>query len=147
MRGGRAREERGAAIVEMAFVAPLLLALIFGVIEFGWGFGQRLDVRHGAREAARLVAVNYRESGGTGATQGAQIVDATCERMDLSAGAEVTLARSGTRVGDTATVTVRAELDDLTGFFGALLDVTLSSTVETRLERAATWSPLTRACP
>lgn len=147
MRERRARGDGGAAIVEAAFVVPLLLLLIFGIIEFGWAFGQRLDVRHGAREGARLAAVNYREAGGTGPTQAAQIVDATCERMDLAADTEISLTRTGTKVGDTATVTVRAELDDLTGFFGALLDVTLSSTVETRLERAATWTPVTRACP
>lgn len=135
-------------MIETAIVAPLLLALIFGVIEFGWAFGQRLDVRHGAREGARLVAVNYREGGGSGAVQADQIVDATCGRMDLAADVVVTLARSGTRVGDTATVSVRSAVDSITGFYGPIMDgLVLASTVETRIERTATWTPVTRTCP
>ena len=31
-------KRRGAAVVEMAVVTPLLLTLLFGVIEFGWVF-------------------------------------------------------------------------------------------------------------
>ena len=54
-----ASDDRGAALVETAVVAPILLLLIFGIVEFGLLFGVKLDVSQGAREAARLAAVNY----------------------------------------------------------------------------------------
>ena len=54
------RGERGASLVEFALTAPFLILLLLGIIEFGWAFNQNLDVRHGARETARLVDVNRR---------------------------------------------------------------------------------------
>ena len=45
-------------MVEFALVAPLLFLLVFGIIDFGWAFSQNLDVKHAAREGARLAAVN-----------------------------------------------------------------------------------------
>lgn len=136
-------------IVESAFVVPVLLVLLLGIIEFGWAFGQHLDVRHAAREGSRLAAVNYRTStSSTGATQGNQIADETCSRLDLASGAVVTLSRSAAAVGSTLTVTVEAPLDQLTGFFGLTLNgVDLVSTVRSRIEQRATWDPVTRTCP
>ena len=40
--GSSARRRRGVAVVELAVVLPLLLALVFGIIEFGWVFMIRL---------------------------------------------------------------------------------------------------------
>ena len=34
------RREQGTSMVEMVFVTPLLLMLVFGVAEFGVAFGQ-----------------------------------------------------------------------------------------------------------
>lgn len=47
----------GASAVEFAIVVPLLLALILGMIEFGFMFQAQLAVTHAAREGARLAAV------------------------------------------------------------------------------------------
>ena len=46
----RARGERGASLVEFAILAPLLIVLVLGIVEFGWLFSQNNDVRHGPRE-------------------------------------------------------------------------------------------------
>ena len=54
-----AKGERGAALVEMAMIFPVIIMLLFGVIEMSWLFAQANDVRHGAREGARLAAVNF----------------------------------------------------------------------------------------
>ena len=48
----------------MALVAPFLLLLLFGIIEFAWVFGQNLSVTHGAREGARLAAVDFGDADG-----------------------------------------------------------------------------------
>ncbi|MEP0844532.1 MAG: pilus assembly protein [Phycisphaerae bacterium] len=54
-RGGYAR--RGAAVVEMAVVTPLLLMIMFGIIEFGWVFMIQETITNAAREAARVGAL------------------------------------------------------------------------------------------
>ncbi|MGH9198793.1 MAG: TadE/TadG family type IV pilus assembly protein, partial [Acidimicrobiia bacterium] len=41
------RKERGANLVEFAILAPLLFALLFGIVDFAWILGQYQDVRHG----------------------------------------------------------------------------------------------------
>lgn len=51
------RRERGAAAVEFAIVVPVLLALLLGIIEFGFMFQAQLAVTHAAREGARMASV------------------------------------------------------------------------------------------
>jgi hypothetical protein len=47
--------ERGAAIVEMAFIVPLLLMLVFGIVEFGIAFRDRLTIGNASQGAARVL--------------------------------------------------------------------------------------------
>lgn len=49
--------ERGAAAVELALVAPILLALLAGIIEFSYAYNTQISVSQAAREAARTYAV------------------------------------------------------------------------------------------
>jgi Flp pilus assembly protein TadG len=48
------REERGAAIVEFAVMLPLVLLLVFGIVEFGLAFSIKLNVETAARSGARV---------------------------------------------------------------------------------------------
>lgn len=61
MTGGVARRprrgERGAAAVEFALVAPLLLLLVFGIIDYGYMLSFRQALSQGAAEGARAAAV------------------------------------------------------------------------------------------
>ncbi len=50
------RREDGATLVEMAFVLPVLVLLIFGALEFGLAFKERLTVASAANSAARTGA-------------------------------------------------------------------------------------------
>jgi Flp pilus assembly protein TadG len=43
--------------LEFALVVPLLLAFLFGAIQFGFVFAQKASLANGAREAARLGVV------------------------------------------------------------------------------------------
>jgi len=140
-------------VVEFAFVLPVFLILVFGIIEFGWAFSQQLDVRHGAREGARLAAVNHghyddSDNERDPSTQTTALVDEICSRMDRDGEAKVTISGGG-EVGDETEVTVFRELDTLTGFFdGWLGGREIESTVSMRTEQDATWNPATGAdCP
>ena len=56
--GSRAQgRERGAAAVEFALVAPVLLALVGGIIEFSYTYNLQISVTQAAREAARTMAI------------------------------------------------------------------------------------------
>ncbi len=48
---------RGAAAVELAVVLPLLLTLVFGIIEFGWVFMVRETLTNSSREGARVAVL------------------------------------------------------------------------------------------
>ncbi|MBI5864767.1 MAG: pilus assembly protein [Planctomycetes bacterium] len=53
----RSRLARAAVAVEMAIVTPVLLTMLFGIIEFGWLFTVRSTMVNAAREGARLGAL------------------------------------------------------------------------------------------
>ena len=49
--------DRGAAAVEFALVVPILLAVMFGIVDYGLWFGDSLNVRQGVDEGARHAVV------------------------------------------------------------------------------------------
>ena len=51
------RDDRGAAAVEFAIVVPLLMLVVFGIIQFGTIYSDFISVREGTRDAARQGAV------------------------------------------------------------------------------------------
>ncbi|HET9199797.1 MAG TPA: TadE family protein [Dehalococcoidia bacterium] len=51
-------KESGQAIVEFAIVLPLLLILLFGVIDFGRALQTYITINNASREGARLGAIN-----------------------------------------------------------------------------------------
>jgi hypothetical protein len=50
------RPDRGSVAVEFALVAPFLLLLLFGIIEYGVWFADQITVRQGAATGARLAS-------------------------------------------------------------------------------------------
>lgn len=65
LRNGRLRSERGVALVEFALVLPLLLLLLFAMLDFGKAFNYWIDQTHLANEGARWAVVNKNPGGGT----------------------------------------------------------------------------------
>ncbi|MCG3127453.1 MAG: hypothetical protein CHACPFDD_02313 [Phycisphaerae bacterium] len=51
------KKRRGSATVEMAIVTPLLLTLVFGIIEYGWVFTVKQALANAAREGARTAVL------------------------------------------------------------------------------------------
>lgn len=56
------QEERGAQLVEFAFLVPVLLLLIFGALDFGRAYFSWIILTNGAREGARVAAVGANEA-------------------------------------------------------------------------------------
>ncbi|HVS44986.1 MAG TPA: TadE family protein [Candidatus Dormibacteraeota bacterium] len=52
------RGARGQGLVEFALVAPLLLALAFGIFDFGRGMSANVTVTNASREGARWFSAN-----------------------------------------------------------------------------------------
>jgi len=55
----RVGDDEGAAAVEFALVAMLLVVLLVGIIQFGYLFFQWVELTHAAREGARWAALEY----------------------------------------------------------------------------------------
>lgn len=114
----RARDdERGAAAVEFALVLPILILILFGVIEFGGVYNAQLTVTGAAREAAREMTV----SGDAAAAQ--QVARDTAYGIDPTA-IEVAIDPATCAEGSDVTVRVAYDRPFLTGIFGASLDLT-----------------------
>lgn len=95
--------DRGAVAVEMALVLPLLLLILFGLVDFGRGFNAQMQLTQAAREGVRVVALGNPGDAGsrvTAAVAGLQppapstVVDATCPAGDITSNAEVTVSYS-----------------------------------------------------
>ena len=63
------RDARGVSAVEFSIVAPVFLAMIFGVINGGLALWIQLALQHGSEMAARCASVNKTSCGNTGAIQ------------------------------------------------------------------------------
>src|SRR6266705_4988603 len=81
-RQGRARDERGTALAELAIVMPLLLVLLFGMLDFGKAFNEWITQTHLASEGARLAAVTYCPAPSTDGSG-----NLTCDWSAISCGA------------------------------------------------------------
>lgn len=132
LRRGADQRDRGAALVEFAILMPLLVLLLLGIVEFGWGTAQQIDLRHKAREALRVAVVDGTD---------AEVIARVCNDDIVAAGDITTFVRGGgSTVGDAATVTLEANVQEITGFFGWAWGAagTITSSVEGRNEQPVT---------
>ena len=96
--------QRGAALVEFALTAMLLLMLIMGIFEFGRAYNTWVVVTNGAREGARYAAVGKSE------TEIVQKVKDATNGLDESKLAVSVTNAQGAR-GDPVTVDVSYEIE------------------------------------
>lgn len=50
--------DRGAAMVELALILPILLMLLVGIINFGLAYSAQVSIQGAAREGARALALS-----------------------------------------------------------------------------------------
>lgn len=113
----RTDHSRGAVAVEFALVAPILLALVAGIVEFSYAYNQQISVTQAAREAARTMAI---ENDPTTAE-----LAAAAGAPGLNAGAfEYTYSQASCTDGSNMTVTITYPAATLTGIFGRTVTLT-----------------------
>lgn len=110
-------DQRGAVAVEFALVFPLLILVLFGVIEYGAVYNAQLQVTGAAREAAREMAV----TGNAGSARSAALA-ATALAPALTSG-DIAFSRTCAPGAD-VTVTITYAKPFITGLFGATVDLT-----------------------
>jgi Flp pilus assembly protein TadG len=143
-------DQRGATLVEFAFVLPVFILFLFAIIDFGWLFTQFLDVKQGAREGARLAIVNDCAGYENFPNEcSRQLVKKICDRTNDLADADTTVRLEVPAAEDsTAQVTVEYPARSLTGMMAVFIDNrTLTATVRMRREKPIVWSPGTYGCP
>lgn len=115
-RGPRARA-RGVAAVEFALVFPLFMAVLFGIIEYGWIFYQRFNlasaVRDGLRTGVTVLQAASPDPRNTAITR--------CQADLVAAGipansVTLTAQYSGTSPSKLMTLTAVMNYSKLTGF-------------------------------
>lgn len=106
----RRYSERGAAAVEFALLLPILLALVFGVVEFGRAYHIQSTLSGAAREGVRVMALTNNLGDATTAVTS---YSPTLNPTDLTVAA-TSCPPAG---GGTTRVTVTYNFSSLTGWF------------------------------
>lgn len=101
----RERADRGAAMVEMAIILPILIMLVFGIIQFAIAFNRTQGLHAAAREGARTASISTASVGDINA----RVNDAlTGINYDTAPSVSVSPTICNGRQGDQVTVTVTA---------------------------------------
>ncbi|MDA8439617.1 MAG: pilus assembly protein [Propionibacterium sp.] len=118
--------DRGAAAVEFALVLPILIALLLGIIEFGYAMFIQATIAGAAREGARTLAIAGTASSATSAAiQAAE--DGALPAVTLNA-AQITADNSQCSSDPSSAVTVTIRYP-YTGIAGILPGgITISGT-------------------
>lgn len=110
-------QSRGAVAVEFALVAPILLALVAGILEFSHAYNLQISVSQAAREAAREMAIeDDQAAAAAAAAAGAPGLNGADFEYDFSP--------ASCTAGENMTVTITYPAATLTGIFGSNVTVT-----------------------
>jgi Flp pilus assembly protein TadG len=114
------QDDRGAAAVEFALVAPLLLLMVLGIAEFGRAFHIQASLSQAAREGVRVMALQNNPAGAVAATQAAA---PTLTLTNITVSPSNCVA-SGLTPAATATVTVTYSFTFISTLFGSGMTLT-----------------------
>lgn len=108
------KHESGQALVEFALVLPLLLALLCGIIDFGWLYYNQITLNNAAREGARYAVIHYDPSTNWKET-------AESRMLAGMVGVDSATAIVSDPVGQQITASVTATPQILTGFTSTII--------------------------
>ena len=140
----RFRSDDGQALVEFALVLPIMLMLLFGIVELGRAYNYWVDQTHLANQAARFATVDRSPSGGSiGAYVKAQGTTAELRNGSGQVGPALSICfslPSGTsNVGDPVKVEAKSTFHwiPILGL-GGLTTTNISGSATMRIEKAPT---------
>jgi Flp pilus assembly protein TadG len=121
------RGERGQALVETALVLPVVVLLLFAMLDGGRVFHAWIITTNAAREGARAAAARYPEPA---------VLDRVDDAMAGLTGYLVTTDNLGGTQGTRVTVAVTQDVSMVTPLIGAILGsiVTVEASAIMRLE-------------
>jgi Flp pilus assembly protein TadG len=102
------QDERGAAAVEFALVAPLLLLMVLGIAEFGRAYHVQTTLSQAAREGVRVMVLQNDPAAAVAATtEAAEKAGASTQILtNMTVKVEPSDCESSGTTAETATVTV-----------------------------------------
>jgi Flp pilus assembly protein TadG len=133
------RDERGANLVEFVIILPLLVLLVFGIIEFGVNFDRKIGVNSASREGARAAIVGNAPGcdNDDGTLTAAEIKCFVQDRLGLSDDdVSVAVVAPSSAVGEPLKVCVQYPAESITLLFAPLLSgANLRSSATMRIEQ------------
>lgn len=113
------KNDRGVAAVEFALVAPVLILLVLGIIEFGWLFNGWVTITSAAREGARIATVKDGDDNFKGFVEDAVKNHAypTFSKENVNASFVIDHEKISGTDYDSVKVTATGDLEPLVGFF------------------------------
>jgi hypothetical protein len=144
--------DRGAAAVEFALVVPLLLMMLFGIIDYGMLFSNQLAVKQGVGDAARQGVVrNFGTTSECGMTwsttpneQGQKLGCSVLSRTKPIVGStyvKIKVPPGAWLKGESFTVCEMVKTDGLTGFVPMPNQGIVSSKVQVSIEQDSASPP------
>lgn len=111
--------ERGAVAVEFALVAPILIMLLLGIIEYSRAYNAQVSLTNAAREGVRVMAISNDQPTARTAAKNAA-VSLTPGLVDTNFVFSATNGTDKCSPGAQMTVTINYSFNTLTGFTGPL---------------------------
>lgn len=105
--------ERGAVAVEFALLAPVLIMILLGIIEFGRAYNVQVTLTNAAREGVRSMAINNSQTAARTAAK-----NAAAHLSPTLADSNIAFSATGCSVGSQITVTINYSLATMTGIAG-----------------------------
>ncbi|MHC6221950.1 TadE/TadG family type IV pilus assembly protein [Arthrobacter sp. MMS24-S77] len=105
--------ERGAVAVEFALLAPVLVLLLLGIMEFGRAYNAQVSLSNAAREGVRVMAISNDQTAAKTAAKNAAV-----SLNPQLADANFTFSPASCTSGTQMSVTIKYTLSTLTGIAG-----------------------------
>lgn len=149
-RPGR-RDQRGAVAVEFALIVPLLMLLVFGILEFGYMLNRDTIVSNASRDGARVASLHgeYQDimhsitselaQSGIATTSPTTVISIDCEKVDgtvCNVGGNATKYNTLAESGATAVISISYTYSWITPVISSIMgaSTTLSQTTQMRVE-------------
>lgn len=123
------KSESGQSLVEFALIVPILIILLFGIVDFGRIFHAYLTIDHAGREAARAASIGKDDT----QVKSTAVTDAVGIGLTTD---RVVISPTGTRVsGNDVSITITYPITFLTPVIGSMVGpITLEDTTVMRVE-------------